>query len=176
MNIFTNSPLPYYPCSLTCAKSIEYVERLLFAFSILDSDISDFLKKILSEPVSLYWTCADKIFLYGDFKQPILGQGEIKYERIEVWLNSKTFYQAVDKNQIKKWNLIAEYLKKQAGVDEVQFQKDIIDRLLTLTNILRIISLVFFVFLVITTGIILITTTSFKIALKKEEIELLKLI
>ncbi|MGC9046943.1 MAG: hypothetical protein ACP5IC_02415 [Minisyncoccia bacterium] len=112
LNIFTNSPLPYYPCSLTCAKSIEYVERLLFAFSILDSNISDFLKKILSEPVSLYWTCADKIFLYGDFKQPILGQGEIKYERIEVWLNSKTFYQAVDKNQIKKWNLIAEYLKK----------------------------------------------------------------
>ncbi|MGB9707299.1 MAG: cell division protein FtsX [Microgenomates group bacterium] len=71
---------------------------------------------------------------------------------------------------------IAEYLKKQPGVDEVQFQKDIIDRLLTLTNILRIICLAFFVFLVMTTGIILITTTSFKIALKKEEIELLKLI
>jgi cell division transport system permease protein len=71
---------------------------------------------------------------------------------------------------------IAEYLKKQPGVDEVQFQKDIIDRLLTLTNILKIISLAFFVFLIITAGVILIATTSFKIALKKEEIELLKLI
>lgn len=71
---------------------------------------------------------------------------------------------------------IAEYLRKQPGVDEVQFQKDIIDRLLTLTKILRMASLAFFFFLVITTGIILVTTTSFKIALKKEEIELLKLI
>lgn len=71
---------------------------------------------------------------------------------------------------------VAEYLKKQPGVDEVQFQKNIVDRLLTLTNILRKVSLFIFVFLIITSSFVLITTSGFKIALKKEEIELLRLL
>jgi len=71
---------------------------------------------------------------------------------------------------------IAEYLKKQASVDEVQFQKDILDRLLTLTSILRKISLTFFIYLFLMTTTVLITITHFKIALKKEEIEILNLL
>lgn len=71
---------------------------------------------------------------------------------------------------------IAEFLKKQGGIDEVQFQKDILDRLLTLTSILRKGSLVFFSYLIIMSIIVLTTTTMFKIALKKDEIELLRLI
>lgn len=71
---------------------------------------------------------------------------------------------------------IAEYLKKQPGVDEVQFQKDIVDRLLTLTSILRKITLVFFAFLILMSIVVLTTTTMFKVALKKDEIELLKLL
>ena len=71
---------------------------------------------------------------------------------------------------------IAEYLKKQGDVDEVQYQKDIVDRLLSLTNILRKSSLIFFSYLLLMSIIVLTTTTSFKIALKKEEIELLRLI
>lgn len=71
---------------------------------------------------------------------------------------------------------IAEYLKKQKGVDEVQFQKSIVDQLLTLTDILRKISMFIFVFLLVISFIVLITMTAFKIALKKREIELLHLI
>jgi len=71
---------------------------------------------------------------------------------------------------------IAEYLKKQASVDEVQFQKDILDRLLTLTSILRKISLTFFIYLFLMTTTVLVTITHFKIALKKEEIEILNLL
>jgi len=71
---------------------------------------------------------------------------------------------------------IAEYLKKQPSVDEVQFQKDILDRLLTLTSILRKISLTFFIYLFLMTTTVLITITHFKIALKKEEIEILNLL
>ncbi len=71
---------------------------------------------------------------------------------------------------------IADYLKKQPAVDEVNFQKDIVDRLLTLTTVLRKITIVFFIFLIAMSIIVLTTTTLFKIALKKEEIELLKLL
>ncbi|MCX7955784.1 MAG: permease-like cell division protein FtsX [Patescibacteria group bacterium] len=71
---------------------------------------------------------------------------------------------------------IAEYLKKQPDIDEVQFQKDIVDKLLTFTNVLRKISFIFFGYLIIMSIIVLTTTISFKIALKKDEIELLRLL
>jgi Cell division protein len=71
---------------------------------------------------------------------------------------------------------IAEYLKKQPSVDEVQFQKDILDRLLTLTSILRKVSLTFFVYLFLMTITVLIAINHFKIALKKEEIGILNLL
>ncbi len=71
---------------------------------------------------------------------------------------------------------LSEYLKKQSGIDEVNFQKDIVDRLLSLTNILRKSSISFFAFLIAMSIIVLTTTTLFKIALKKDEIELLRLL
>ncbi len=71
---------------------------------------------------------------------------------------------------------IAEYLKKTAGVDEVEFQKTIVDRLLLVTNVLRKTSMFIFVFLVLISFMVLMTTTAFKIALKKDEIELLRLL
>lgn len=71
---------------------------------------------------------------------------------------------------------IADFLKKQPAAEEVQFQKNIVDRLLSLTNISRKISLGLFSYLILMSVLVLVTTASFKIAMKKEEIELLKLI
>lgn len=71
---------------------------------------------------------------------------------------------------------IAEFLKTQPRVDEVQFQKTVVDRLLNLTNVVRKGTIVLFSYLILMSIIVLITTTSFKIALKKEEIELLQLL
>ncbi len=71
---------------------------------------------------------------------------------------------------------IAAYLNKQPGVDEVVFQKDIVEKLLALTNTMRRLSLFIMVFLLIIAFIVLMTTTAFKIALKKDEIELLRLL
>jgi cell division transport system permease protein len=71
---------------------------------------------------------------------------------------------------------IAEYLKKQPEIDEVQFQKDILERLLTLTSILRKVSFSFFGYLFLMTTAVLVALSHFKLALKKEEIELLSLL
>jgi len=71
---------------------------------------------------------------------------------------------------------IAEYLKKHTSIDEVQFQKDILERLLTLTSILRKVSFSFFGYLFLMTMTVLMAVTHFKVALKKEEIELLSLL
>ena len=69
---------------------------------------------------------------------------------------------------------IAEMLKNKPGVDEVNFQKVIIERLINLTNIIRKSTLIFFIFLTFNAIITLLTIGHFKIALKKDEIELLR--
>ena len=71
---------------------------------------------------------------------------------------------------------LADSVRKQPGVDEVQFQKDIVERLLRLTNIMRQTTVIFFSYLLFMSVVVLTTTTSFKIALKKEEIEIMKLL
>lgn len=71
---------------------------------------------------------------------------------------------------------IAEFLKKQNGIDEVVFQKNIVDKLVGLTTVLRRVSVFVLFFLLIISVIVLMTTTAFKIALKKDEIELMTLL
>lgn len=71
---------------------------------------------------------------------------------------------------------IADQLHKLQGVDEVVFQRDVVDKLVTLTTSLRRASIFLLAFLVIVVFIVLMTTTAFKIALKKEEIELMRLL
>lgn len=71
---------------------------------------------------------------------------------------------------------IAEYLKKQGDIDEVQYEKDIIDKLLVLTNTIRKSALIFFSYLIIMSILVLTTMILFKIALKESEIILLRLI
>lgn len=71
---------------------------------------------------------------------------------------------------------IATFLQKQPGIDEVSFQQNIVNKLLVLTTALRRISTGIFVFLIFTAIVVLVTTTAFKIALKRDEIELLRLL
>lgn len=71
---------------------------------------------------------------------------------------------------------IADSLRERQGVDEVQFQEIIVDRLLTLTNAVRNATLILCAFLILMATIVIIATTSFKIALRKEEIEILQLL
>ncbi len=71
---------------------------------------------------------------------------------------------------------IADRLQDEKIIDEVNFQRSIVETLVTLTNILRKVTLGVFVFLIAMSIIVLITTTAFKISIKREEIEVLQLI
>lgn len=73
-------------------------------------------------------------------------------------------------------NQIADYLKDKPGIDEVEFQKNIVDKLMSVTDVLRKVSIFIFAFLILISFIVLMTTTAFKIALRKEEIELMQLL
>lgn len=71
---------------------------------------------------------------------------------------------------------IASFVSTMPGVDEVQYQKDIITNLLNLTSTIRKTASFFFAYLMFMSIIVLTTTLSFKIALKRDEIQVLKLL
>ncbi|MFH0749339.1 MAG: permease-like cell division protein FtsX [Candidatus Gottesmanbacteria bacterium] len=67
-------------------------------------------------------------------------------------------------------------IKKADGVEEVVFQKDVVDALLSWTNAIRNVGGVLAGLLAIDSLLIIMTVIGMKIALKKEEIDILKLI
>ncbi len=71
---------------------------------------------------------------------------------------------------------LADLAKQQTGIDEVVFQKDVVDTLVSWTSTIRKIGAIFLIFMVSSTIFILLTSIGMKIALKKEEIEILKLV
>lgn len=71
---------------------------------------------------------------------------------------------------------LAETVKKEPGIDEVVFQKDAVDTLIVWTSAIRKVGAVFILFLLLSTFFILLTSIGMKIAFRKEEIEVLKLV
>lgn len=71
---------------------------------------------------------------------------------------------------------LAEMVKKEPGIDEVVFQKDVVDTLVVWTQAVRKVGALFILFLLLSTFFILLTSIGMKIALRKEEIEILKLV
>ena len=71
---------------------------------------------------------------------------------------------------------IASYLRGQKGIDEVQYQKSTVTKLLQITALVRIIVLGFVGFLTAITLVILSTMITFKIALRRDEIEIYQLL
>lgn len=67
-------------------------------------------------------------------------------------------------------------IQKAQGVEEVVFQKNVVDTLLAWTNAIRLVGGSLAILLSIDSLLIIMTVISMKIALKKEEIEILKLI
>lgn len=111
LNVFTYTPLSHYPCSLSCKKSIEYVDKVMKYLKYIDENAFSFFTHYLTVPTSLYWTCADRILLYGDFHKYSFGTGKIQYSKIESLITSNTFYQEVDHAQLSEWKNIEKALK-----------------------------------------------------------------
>lgn len=71
---------------------------------------------------------------------------------------------------------LAELVNEEKGIDEVVFQKDVVDTLISWTSTVRKVGFIFIFFLLLSTLFILLTTIGMKIALRKEEIEVLRLV
>jgi len=67
-------------------------------------------------------------------------------------------------------------MKNAEGVEEVVFQKDVVDTLLKWTDAIRMTGGIFGILLAINALLTVMTITAMKVALKKDEVEILKLI
>ncbi len=104
LNVFSYSLLSYYPCHFDCQPSISYVNNILKVFNQVDPIKVKEYKSLLCDPATLYWTCADKILLYGDFKGDFKNS-EVKYNKVFSDISSGSFYQDNDPgflNNLKK--------------------------------------------------------------------------
>lgn len=80
---------------------------------------------------------------------------------------------AVDPSYLKDLEPV---IKGAQGVEEVVFQRDVVDALIKWTNGIRIIGTVFALLLAFDSLLILMTVIGMKIALRKDELEILRLI
>ncbi len=71
---------------------------------------------------------------------------------------------------------IARILKDEKDIDEVVYQKDIIDTLLAWTNSLRSAGIVLIAFFSLLSVLVMLTITGVKIVLRRQEVEIMKLV
>lgn len=71
---------------------------------------------------------------------------------------------------------LADLIKPEKGIDEIVYQKDVVETLISWTSTVRKVGVVFILFLLVSTFIILFNTIGMRIAFNKEEIEILKLV
>jgi len=71
---------------------------------------------------------------------------------------------------------LAEILKKEKNVDKVSFPEDVINVIISFTNALKIVGIALITFLTINSILVVFTIVSMKISLRKEEIEILRLL
>lgn len=72
--------------------------------------------------------------------------------------------------------VLSAMLKKETNIASIEYQKEDVDQLLAITNVMRQIAVGVFAVLLVISVIVLMTTTAFKIALKRDEIELMQLL
>ncbi len=71
---------------------------------------------------------------------------------------------------------IAELAKKEAGVEEVAYQQDVVDNLIKITNSIKISAAAFLTAQFLVVFFVIFTTLTFKIMVRREEIEILRLL
>lgn len=82
----------------------------------------------------------------------------------------------VSAKNITDLSSLSEVLKQEPGVDEVVFQKDVVDTLVRWTTSLRRIGIIFIGFLSLMSILVIVTIIGMRISAKKEEIEIMRLV
>lgn len=160
---------------LALLSSVESEPKIIVYFKPLTAESSIFKVRehLVSSAQIADITYIDKMAAYALYKeqangnQPLIDDTspDIFPPSLEIKAKNATYLED-----------IASYLQKQPDVDEVQYQKHTITKLLSITNAIRWSIIAFVGYLALMTIVTLTTMTNFKIALRKEEIEIYELL
>lgn len=164
--------------SLTSATVLQYFEGkpqiTVFFTDKAGQSEADQLKKILESTGKVssmkYISKSDALEIYKqqNKKDPLLLElvnADILPASLEITATDPKYLKDLDPE-----------IRKADGVEEVIFQKDVVDSLIAWTNAIRLIGLILAGILVVDSILIIFTVIGMKIAVRKEEIEILKLV
>ncbi|MCL4406061.1 MAG: hypothetical protein M1586_01630 [Patescibacteria group bacterium] len=106
LNVFILSLIPHFPCSLDCSPSKKYVDAILDAMRDVAPDFVAETEDQLKNYAALYWNCADRILLKGDFQSDDFLHSEIAYKKMEPRITSAEFYQDNDSSYLAELRMV----------------------------------------------------------------------
>jgi hypothetical protein len=112
LNVFVLSLIPHFPCSLDCSPSKKYVDAILGVMRDVAPGFVAETEDQLKNYAALYWSCADRILLKGDFKSNDFLRSEIVYDKAEPQITSDEFYQNNDSSYLTELRTIQEKVKE----------------------------------------------------------------
>lgn len=150
---------------------------VFFKDSVTEDKIKD-LQKTLESSGKIssitYVSKSDALSTYRSLfqKDPLLLEmvtADILPASLEVSATDPTYLQLLADS-------ISSYQEREDVIEEVVYQKDVVDALIAWTNAIRIAGLVLALVLAVDSILIVTTVVGMKIAMRKEEIEILKLV
>lgn len=188
---------PYQTAGVMFAMFFSFLILLLFASSILL--LTKLVGYIETQPqVTIYFlktTPRSDIF---KLREELVGTGMVKEAKYISQEEALKIYKELNKNEPLLLEMVSkdalpsslevfttkpEYLEEiakqartNAGVEEVAYQQDIINSLITVTNSIKRAAIVFLVAQFMIVFFVIFTTITFKIIAKKEEIETMRLL
>jgi len=188
---------PYQSLGILFALTFSFFILLVFSFSILL--LTQTVHYIETQPqVTIYFLKATPKSSIFKLREELIQTQKVKEVKYISKEEALKIYQELNKNEplllemvskealpasLEVYTLKPEYLKeiaqvskKNPGVEEVAYQQDVIDSLIKVTNSIKRAAFIFLSAQFIVVFFIIFTTITFKIATKKEEIEIMRLL
>jgi cell division transport system permease protein len=188
---------PYQTLGIFFALTFSFLILLFFSSSIMV--LSKIVDHIQSQPqVTIYFLKTTPESDIYKLREKLLETQKVKKVDYISQDKALTIYKNLNKDEplllemvnkeslppsLEAYTLKPEYLtdiakiaEKEPGVEEVAFQKDIIDSLINVTNSIRLAAIVFLSAQFLIVFFIIFTTITYKIVAKKEEIEIMRLL
>ena len=188
---------PYQTLGVLFAMFFSFFILLLFSFSILL--LTRLVNYIETQPqVTVYFLKTTPKTDVFKLREEIINTGMVKEAKYISQEEALKIYKELNKNEplllemvskdalptsLEVFTLkpeyleqIAKYARKNAGVEEVAYQQDIVDSLIRVTDSVKKTALLFLLAQFLIVFFVIFTTITFKIIAKKDEIEIMRLL
>lgn len=188
---------PYQAISATMIMTLTFFVISMFAFlTILSIRLIDHLES--TPQLSVFFSDTATSEDINNLKKELEGTGKVETVKYISKEDALKIYQQQNKNdpivldlvtadvlpasleiqatEAENLSTLIPIVKKAQNIDQIIFQQDIVDKLIAWTNAFRIVGLIVISVLVVVSIFVILTIIGIKITIRREEIEIMKLI